>query len=190
MTAPAETPPITARVEEKFPGAVTASHQQFGDETITVAKDQYLAVMTLLRNDPTLKFNLMVDLSAVDFLGQSPRFQVVVHLKSLSLGHRLRVKVGVGEDGPEACTLPTISKLWVAADWYERECFDMYGIRFQGHPNLKRLLLYESFVGHPLRKDYDIHLQQPRVELRPVRERYDYQNRNLTDPSETERRPL
>ena len=85
--------------------------------------------------------------------------------------HRLRIKVPLEE---KAAEVDTISALWVAADWYERECFDMYGITFKGHPNLKRLLMYEGFEGYPLRKDYPKGLSQPLVEMRPVKERYNY----------------
>ncbi len=113
----------------------------------------------------------MVDLTAVDLLPQTPRFEVVVHLYSLVHNHRLRVKIVLEEAKAE---IDSITPLWVAADWYERECHEMYGIRFKGHPNLAPLLLYEGFEGYPLRKDYDKGLAQPLVDLRPVRERHDY----------------
>jgi len=114
---------------------------------------------------------MMIDLTAVDLMPRQPRFEVVVHLKSLAKGHRLRVKIPVAEEGAE---VDTISPLWVAADWYERECWEMYGIHFTGHPNLDYLLLYKGFQGHPLRKDYEKEKQQPRVPMRTVRERHQY----------------
>lgn len=179
---------LTALVMEKFPGAVTEHHTHRGDETITVKREQALEVFTFLRDDPTTAFNLFADLTAVDYLGRRDvRFEVVTHLKSLKHGHRIRVKVQVPEND---CWCEAITPLWNGANWYERECYDMYGITFRGHPDLRRVILYDSFVGHPLRKDYDKYLQQPRVPMRVVRERYDYHTRTLTDPSETERRPL
>ena len=105
---------------------------------------------------------------------RAPRFEVVYHLNSLSLHHRLRVKIPLEEAAPE---VDSILELWVAADWYERECHEMYGIGFAGHPNLIPLLLYDGFEGYPLRKDYEKGLSQPLVPRRPVRERYDYGER-------------
>ncbi|MDH4224572.1 MAG: NADH-quinone oxidoreductase subunit C [Deltaproteobacteria bacterium] len=187
-TQPQEIPKLTALVLEKFPGRVTARHTCLGDETITIPREGMLEVFAFLRDDKHCRFNLMVDLTAVDYLGlRETRFELVVHLKSLALGHRLRVKIPVPAEDP---SVDSLINLWGAVDWYERECFDMYGLIFKNHPNLKRLILYDSFVGHPLRKDYPIHLQQPRVTLRPVRERYDYMCRVMKDPSETEQPPL
>jgi NADH:ubiquinone oxidoreductase subunit C len=88
------------------------------------------------------------------------RFMVVYHFFSLSLKHRLRVEVPVEEDDPE---VDSMTSLWAGADWFEREVWDMFGIRFRGHPNLKRLLMYEEFVGHPLRKDYAVNKRQPLI---------------------------
>jgi NADH-quinone oxidoreductase subunit C len=166
------TPALTALLRERFPQSVLSDHRQHGDETVTIRREGMLDVFRFLKEDARCAFDLMIDLTAVDHLPRQPRFEVVVHLKSIALGHRLRVKVPVGEGQEE---VDSISGLWVAANWYERECFDMYGIRFAGHPDLRRLLLYPEFEGHPLRKDYDPHLQQPRVPLRVVRERHDYE---------------
>jgi NADH-quinone oxidoreductase subunit C len=174
MSAPAEspTPQLTALLKAAFPQTVTGHHRQLGEETVILRRQGMLEVFRFLKSDPRCAFDLMIDLTAVDRLPAKPRFEVVVHLKSLALNHRLRVKIPF-EEGQEE--VDSISGLWVAADWYERECYDMYGIRFAGHPDLRRLLLYPEFVGHPLRKDYDYHLQQPRVPLRTVRERHDYE---------------
>jgi len=165
-------PPLTALLQASFPQSVTAHHRQHGDETVTIRREGMVELFRFLRDDPRCAFDLMIDLTAVDYLPRRPRFEVVVHLKSLALNHRLRVKIPLEEGQEEA---DSISGLWVAANWYERECFDMYGIRFAGHPDLRRLLLYPEFEGHPLRKDYDYRLQQPRVPLRTVRERHDYE---------------
>ena len=170
--SPESMPPLTALLQANFPKALIGHHRQHGDETVLIRREGMLELFRFLRDDPRCAFDLMIDLTAVDYLPRKPRFEVVVHLKSLAHNHRLRVKIPVEEDREE---VDSIAALWVAADWYERECFDMYGIRFAGHPDLRRLLLYPEFEGHPLRKDYDHRLQQPRVPLRTVRERHDYE---------------
>lgn len=175
LAGPEETPPaLTQLLQQRFPGQVLGWHTQHGDETVLLKRAGMLDVFGFLRDDARCRFNLMVDLTATDDLHRQPRFEVVTHLKSLPLKHRLRIRIPVDAAAPE---VDSISGLWVAADWYERECFDMYGIRFKGHPNLKRLLMWEGFEGHPLRKDYEKGHVQPLVELRPVKERYDYGER-------------
>ena len=169
-----ELPALTQRLLDKFGDQVTGYHAQHGDETVTIQREGMLDVFKYLRNDKQCAMDMMVDLTAVDYHPASPRFEVVVHLKSIAKGHRLRVKIPLAE---EAAEVDSITKLWVAADWYERECWEMYGINFAGHPNLEHLLLYDGFQGHPLRKDYEKELQQPRVPLRTVRERHDYGER-------------
>ena len=167
-------PALTALLRESFGDSVLDAHSQHGDETVTIRRKGMLEVFKFLRDDSRCQFEFMMDLSAVDYLalGRTPRFELVVHLKSLALHHRLRVKVPI-EEGQEE--VDSISSLWVAADWYERECYDMYGIGFAGHPDLRRLLMWDGFEGHPLRKDYGYHMQQPLVPLRPVTERHDYE---------------
>jgi NADH-quinone oxidoreductase subunit C len=175
LAATNETPPaLTALLMAQFPGQVLGWHCQHGDETVVLSRGQILDVFRFLKDDVRCQFNLMIDLTATDDRRRKPRFEVVTHLKSIPLGHRLRVRIPVEESDPE---VDSIYYLWVAADWYERECFDMYGIRFRGHPNLKRLLMWEGFEGYPLRKDYEKGHVQPLVELRPVKERYDYGER-------------
>ncbi|MBI4083219.1 MAG: NADH-quinone oxidoreductase subunit C [Candidatus Lambdaproteobacteria bacterium] len=170
----AKLPALTALLEQKFSGQVLAHHAQHGDETVVIARARMLDVFRFLRDDPACRMEFMIDLTAVDYLPRRPRFELVVHLKSLSLGHRLRVKVPVAEEQAE---VDSITPLWVAAEWYERECWEMYGIAFKGHPDLRHLLLYDGFRGHPLRKDYEKGLAQPLVPLRPVRERWNYGER-------------
>lgn len=172
--APPDLPPLTRLLMERFGERVLSHHAQHGDETVTIRREGMLDVFSFLKSDARCGFELMVDLTAVDYLPRAPRFEVVVHLKSLRLNHRLRVKVPVEESAPE---VDSIHGLWIAADWYERECHEMYGIGFKGHPNLKPLLLYDGFEGHPLRKDYPKGRQQPLVPMRTVRERYDYGER-------------
>lgn len=171
--APADSPPaLTALLQSTFANSVVDHHCQHGDETVIIRREGMLEVFRFLKEDPRCAFDMMIDLTAADYLPRAPRFELVVHLKSITLHHRLRIKVPLEEGAEE---VDTISGLWVAANWYERECYDMYGIHFAGHPDLRRLLLYEEFQGHPLRKDYDYHVQQPLVPLRAVRERHDYE---------------
>jgi len=151
---------LAEMVKELFPEAVSGFHAQHGDQTVIVKKLHIMELMRRLRDDETTDFNFLMDLTAVDYLGKRPRFEVVYHLYSLKHNHRLRVKAGVSEDDP---TIDSLASIWTSADWYEREVWDLYGIKFLGHPNLKRILLYEEFVGHPLRKDYPIDKRQPLV---------------------------
>jgi NADH-quinone oxidoreductase subunit C len=175
LAGPNDTPPpLTALLRQTFAAQVQGWHKQHGDETVVLGRERMGDVFKFLRDDPRCQFNLMVDLTATDDLKRVPRFEVVVHLKSIPLKHRLRLRIPVTGTVPE---VDSISGLWVAADWYERECYDMYGIHFKGHPNLKRLLMWEGFEGHPLRKDYEKGHVQPLVPMRPVKERYDYGER-------------
>lgn len=135
-------------------------HSYRGDDTILVRRDSIVPIMKLLRDE--FKFEMLADLSAVDYLGQQPRFEVVYHLNSLERNVRLRVKIPV-QEGEE---VDTLTVLWPIANWLEREVWDMFGIKFKGHPDLRRLLMYEEFEGHPLRKDYPINKRQPIVPLR------------------------
>jgi NADH-quinone oxidoreductase subunit C len=142
--------------------AVLATHADHGDATARVRAERVVEVLRFLRDDPECRFDMLADLTAVDHLeqGGSPRFEVVYHLYSLPHNQRVRVKAGVQESAPE---IATAIPLWPAADWLEREVWDMYGIRFVGHPDLRRLLLYEEFQGHPLRKDYAKEKRQPLI---------------------------
>jgi NADH-quinone oxidoreductase subunit C len=156
---------ILARLRERFGDRVRETHDHRGDHTAVVAREAIEAALRLCRDDAALAFDLLVDLTAVDYLKfpgreDGPRFEVVYHLRSLPHNHRLRLKVGVDEDDP---VVPTASGLWPIADWLEREVWDMFGIRFEAHPDLRRLLLYEEFVGHPLRKDYPVDRRQPLI---------------------------
>lgn len=123
--------------------------------------NKLLELLTFLKDTPAYSFSMFMDLTAVDwFEKRSPRFEVVYHLYSVEHNHRLRIKVHV-EDGE---SVPSATKLWPVADWFEREVWDLYGIKFAGHPNLKRIMMYEEFKGHPLRKDYPYDKRQPLIE--------------------------
>jgi len=156
---------ILARLGARFPGGIVETHDFRGDHTAVVDRAVLADVLRACRDDEALAFDVLMDLTAVDYLRypgreDGPRFEVVYHLYSLRHNHRLRLKVRVGEDDP---VVPTAVPLWPIANWMEREVWDMFGIRFQGHPDLRRLLLYEEFVGHPLRKDYPINRRQPLI---------------------------
>ena len=150
------------RLTRRFGDRVVSTHDFRGDETAVVDRAAVRDVVNWLRDEPDLAFNMLTDLTAVDWLeqGKTPRFEVVYHLYSVERGHRLRIKTPVPEEEP---VVETITDLYKIADWMEREIWDMYGIRFRGHPNLKRILLYEEFVGHPLRKDYPKEKRQPLI---------------------------
>ena len=124
-----------------------------GQAVVTAAADVAIDALKTLRDDPELRFDLLADLTAVDYLGRTPRWEVVYQLRSIEYGHRLRVKVAADGDEP---VVPTASGVWKSALWAEREAYDMFGIRFAGHPDLRRILMYPEFQGHPLRKDYPL----------------------------------
>ena len=119
---------------------------------ITADRSRVIEVLRTLRDRPELDCDLLLDICGVDYPDRKNRFEVVYHLTSLGADHRFRVKVPVTEDDPN---VPTAYGIWKAADWFEREAWDLFGIRFDGHPNLRRILTHEAFQGHPLRKDYD-----------------------------------
>jgi len=156
---------ILDRLRARFGAAVVETHAHRGDHTAVVERAAIVDVLRLCRDEPDLAFDMLSDLTAVDFLKfpgreDGPRFEVVYHLYSLRHNHRVRLKVRVDED---VAAVPTAVDVWPIANWLEREVWDMFGIRFEGHPDLRRLLMYEEFVGHPLRKDYPINRRQPLI---------------------------
>ena len=149
-----------ALLREVFPDAVLETGLSHGDASAVVERASILKIMEFLKSDERLQFEVLADVTAVDYTGRVPRFDVVYHLLSLSFKRRLRIKVRVEEGNPE---VDSLTPLWDSANWLEREVWDMFGIRFSGHPNLKRILMYEEFQGHPLRKDYPIRKRQPLI---------------------------
>jgi NADH-quinone oxidoreductase subunit C len=154
---------ILAALQERFGRALVETHAQHGDRTAVIDRAALPDVLRHCRD--ALAFEVLTDLTAVDYLRfpgreDGPRFEVVYHLYSLADNHRLRLKVRVDEDD---AVVPTAVGLWPIADWLEREVWDMFGVRFDGHPDLRRLLMYEEFSGHPLRKDYPISRRQPLI---------------------------
>ena len=164
---------ITALLKKKFPNSVLDFHSHRLDETVVIERGSLEKVCRFLRDDSRCSFEIMIDITAVDGLeiNMKPRFEMVYHFKSLINAIRIRVKVPLEEDD---CKIASISSIWKSADWYERECYDMFGIIFEGHSDLKRILMYEEFEGHPLRKDYPIDKQQPLMELKEIEERHKY----------------
>ncbi len=154
---------LAEKIKRTLPDAVASVCSSFGQECVVVRKEAILEFMRRLRDDESMLFNFMMDLTAVDYLGKrdaGSRFEVVYHLYSLKHNHRIRVKAPLSQADP---TIDSVVQVWRGADWFEREAWDMYGIVFKGHPNLKRILLYEEFVGHPLRKDYPLKKRQPLI---------------------------
>jgi NADH-quinone oxidoreductase subunit C len=156
---------ILARLRGRFGDRLLEAHDYRGDHTAVLTREAIIAALEFCRDEPDLAFDLLVDITAVDYLTfpgreDGPRFEVVYHLYSVSFNHRLRLKVRVEQDD---AVVPTATGLWPIANWLEREVWDMFGIRFAGHPDLRRLLLYEEFRGHPLRKDYPINRRQPLI---------------------------
>lgn len=147
------------KLREKFPGSVIDTHSHRGDDTAVIKRVDIVDVCRFLRDDADLSYNFLMDLTAVDYLGKKElRFEVVYHFYSFKKNERVRIKAAVPESDP---SIDSISSLWSVANWLERECWDMFGIRFNGHPDLRRILLYEEFEGYPLRKDYPVDKRQP-----------------------------
>lgn len=190
---PPELSPLMRKVTDRL-GSLILNYREFrGDERIHVAREDIIEVCRILRDDPDLAFDLLLDVTAIDYMGQPDdfaakyeiwdenrpvmarkaqrrhrmlvpergplaRFAMVYHMISTRHLHRLRIKCRVPEDDP---TIASLTSIWAGANWLERETYDMYGIRFTGHPDLRRIYLYEEFVGHPLRKDYGKFDEQP-----------------------------
>ncbi len=145
-------------IEKRFPSSVLDWHAQHGDRTLIVKGERILDIARLLKEE--LGYHFLVDLTAVDYLPRKPRFEIVYQFMNHETKARLRVKVQSDELHPE---VPSLTPLWPIANWLEREAWDLMGIKFREHPNLKRLLLYEEFEGHPLRKDYPKTKRQPLI---------------------------
>lgn len=156
---------VLKQLASKFKDEVIATHKEHGDETAILKRDKVREIALWLRDDPKNQFNMMRDVTAVDLLliSDGPRFEVVYHLYSLAKKHSIRLKVPLEEADP---VMDSMAEVWAAANWGEREVWDMYGIKFADHPDLRRILLYEEFEGHPLRKDYDKRRSQPRIDMR------------------------
>jgi NADH-quinone oxidoreductase subunit C len=144
----------------KFGDAIEETRTDYGDEVACVKRDKLVEVATWLRDDPAMDFDAPVFCTAIDNLGEEPRFELCYQLRSTRHRHRIRIKIRLREEDAAA---PSLTPLWPGFNWLERETYDMYGIQFKGHPDLRRIYMYEEFVGYPLRKDYPKEKRQPLV---------------------------
>lgn len=150
LKAPETLKTLGEAAKARFAGGVSDYVIAFGELTILVERERIVQVMTALRDEPEFRFHQLVDLCGVDYPDRARRFDVVYHLLSLSKNLRIRVKVQTDEEIP----VSTITSVYPNADWYEREAFDLLGILFAGHPDLRRILTDYGFTGHPLRRDF------------------------------------
>ncbi len=161
------------KVAARYPDAIAERYEdRTGSEWLVLKPVHLREVASFLKNDPELDFKLFLSVDAVDrlHLPQSdPRFEVVYFIRSLTLNDVVRFKVRAGGDAPE---VPSITSVYQGANWWERFVWDFYGVKFEGHPDLRRVLLYEEFKGHPLRKDYPLRARQPLIPERPVQDLY------------------
>jgi NADH-quinone oxidoreductase subunit C len=158
---------VLARLKARFVDAILSTESFRGDDEALVAPDNWLAVARFLRDDGECAMNHFIDLTVVDYPERepaTPRFEVLLFVRSLAKNQRVRLKTRV-RDGEE---LDTLVGIWGGANWTEREAYDMFGVKFRGHPDLRRILMYEEFVGYPLRKDYPITRTQPLIPYREV----------------------
>jgi NADH-quinone oxidoreductase subunit C len=146
---------IAKYVQGALPDCSVQQEEHFGQLTLVIGRAAVVPLLRFLRDDPSMAFNFLMDLFGVDYLEMAgpERFAVIYNLYSMSHGHRLRVKAFIPENDP---AVDSVTSLYPSADWPERETYDMYGIQFTGHPNLRRILDPEDFVGHPLRKEFPV----------------------------------
>ncbi len=175
---------IFASLGEKVLGFEVA----FGDLAVTVQRDAIVDVVTFLRDDARCRFISFVDVCGVDYPAREERFDVVYHLMSPHLNQRIRVKLSAGEDTP----VPSICAVYPGANWFEREAYDLYGVLFSGHPDLRRILTDYGFDGHPLRKDFPLtgfvevryDEEQKRVVYEPVKLTQEFRSFDYLSPWE------
>lgn len=144
-------------IQEQFPGAVVSSRLFRGEKTITVKKDNLVAICKALRDNAETNYSYLSDVTAVDLLDimddDQPRFEMIYNLYSMGTFQRLRLKAQVDEDDP---AIDTVESVWPSANWNEREVYDLFGITFNNHSDLRRILMPDDWVGHPLRKDFPL----------------------------------
>ncbi len=172
---------VVAHARELFGDAVTASHEHVGELTLEIRSADIVRVCRMLRDDPDFAYAQVIDVCGVDYLDYGresaqaarvgPRFAVVYHLLSVTHNHRLRLRAFLDEDLP---IVSSVVDVWNAANWFEREAFDLFGIVFDGHPDLRRLLTDYGFVGHPFRKDFPL-IGQVEMRYDPETQRVVYQ---------------
>ncbi|MBU2604417.1 MAG: NADH-quinone oxidoreductase subunit C [Alphaproteobacteria bacterium] len=179
---------LAAHIEATQGDAVRASQIAVGELTLLAERDHILHLLRFLRDDQQCNFETLIDICGVDYPERSDRFEVVYHLLSMRMNHRIRVRIRTDEETP----VPSATVLWPAANWFEREAFDMYGIQFADHPDLRRILTDYGFEGYPLRKDFPLtgHYEvryddlEKRVIYEPVQLTQEYRNFDFLSPWE------
>ncbi|MFQ5949390.1 MAG: NADH-quinone oxidoreductase subunit C [Nitrospiria bacterium] len=146
--------PIALKIQEKYHDVFLSSNEDFSELTITLKREGLVDVCRFLHDTPSLDFDLITDICSVDFPNETPRFEVIYQLYSIDKNHRIRLKARVPE---EDCTIDSVVGIWQGANFMEREVYDMMGIRFNNHPDLRRILMTEDYdEGYPLRKDFPV----------------------------------
>ncbi len=179
---------LGAHIEGAMGGTLTGHAMAMGELTLSAPADRIVSLLTFLKDDPRCLFSTLVDICGVDYPERPKRFDVVYHLLSMRKNHRIRVKVETDDVTPVA----SVAALYPVADWFEREAFDMYGILFSGHPDLRRLLTDYGFEGYPLRKEFPLtgyvevryDPEQERVVYEPVKLTAQYRNFDFLSPWE------
>ncbi len=179
---------LGAALAEGQPQAIKGWHIALGELTLDIERDQVANLLRYLRDDPRCLFTCLIDICGVDYPGRDKRFDVVYHLLSPQINHRIRLKLQTDADTP----VPSAVRVFPAANWYEREAFDLYGILFSGHPDLRRILTDYGFQGHPLRKDFPLtgfvevrySEEQKRVVYEPVKLPQEFRNFDFLSPWE------
>ena len=144
---------ILDKLKQQFGAAILESGEFRGELTVVVPKDRIIDVCRFLKNDQEFQFDLLADLCGIDMYTPQKRFGVIYNLFSLKIRHRIRLKTFTEENDP---VVPTVSGVWATANWHERETFDMFGIQFKGHPDLRRVYMPDEFEHFPLRKDFPL----------------------------------
>jgi NADH-quinone oxidoreductase subunit C len=179
---------LGAHIRASMTNAIVDQQVAFGELTLSARADQIYTVLKFLRDDPRCRFTTLIDICGADYPERQKRFDVVYHLLSMQLNHRIRIKV----ETDEQVTVPSVAEIFPCADWFEREAFDMYGIVFANHPDLRRLLTDYGFQGFPLRKDFPLsgHVEvrydseQQRVVYEPVKLTQAFRNFDFLSPWE------
>ncbi len=181
-------------IVDALPGAALEHIVAFGQLNVSVKAEKIVEVVKFLRDDPALRFVSFIDVTAVDYPGREKRFDVVYHLLSPTLNERIRLRA----EASETTQVPSIIEVFPGADWFERECYDLYGVIFTGHPDMRRLLTDYGFDGHPLRKDFPLtgfvevryDDQEKRVVYEPVRLNQEFRKFDFLSPWEGADYPL
>ncbi|GAB4361839.1 MAG: NADH-quinone oxidoreductase subunit C [Oricola sp.] len=179
---------LASTLADELGGIDHETHIAYGELTVTTSLGSLIPLLTALRDNVQLKFVSIIDICGADYPGRERRFDVVYHLLSPTLNQRIRVKVQTDEDTP----VPSATAVFPGANWYERETYDMYGVLFSGHPDLRRLLTDYGFEGHPLRKDFPVtgfvevryDDEQKRVVYEPVKLRQEFRDFDFLSPWE------